>query len=123
MKPALGDADGRGSRRRYSYSNLFEVAFAAEMLGHGITFAVIESAMDEIKNIVRAGRFDGFFRIDRSFDPELGGHYRDWGYTRKEQISADTIFRDKGGMLPISTVAISIENMKRFIDAQIQKLG
>lgn len=117
VKPDFGDAEGRGSRRQYSYANLFEIAFAEEMLSHGVTFGIIEMVMGEVRSIAKTGRFEGFFRIDRSFDVKLGGYYQDWGCTSKEQIETNV------GILRTSTILISIESIKQMIDTQIEKLG
>ena len=63
VKPSFADASGRGSSRRYSYTNLIEIAFIGELLRRGLPFTEIKRILDteEYKKIIDKEKWDSVY--------------------------------------------------------------
>ena len=65
------DASGRGSARKYSYSNLIEIAVINELLGWNISFSKIKFILsnDLYRNIINDQKWDNIFWVSRQTVP------------------------------------------------------
>jgi DNA-binding transcriptional MerR regulator len=132
VEPKFGDAEGRGSKRRYSYENLLEIAFADELLNRGITFSAIWTMMSEFQNILRRKDFINYlFIADQliQYSPPPIGLER---YILSGAVSIEKfnnkkigdIFPAKAGKrLTTSVIIVSLQRIKEFIDAQLKEIS
>jgi len=131
--PEFVDAQGRGTKRLFSYDNLLEIAFADELLSRGITFSQIWTMMSEFKWILRQPNVADFlFVADQSIqdiEPSIGfqriiraGAVK----IKKFDGKIENLFPDKVGRLPritTSRLIISVAKLKEFIDAQLKEIS
>lgn len=132
VEPEYGDAEGRGTKRRYSYENLLQIAFADELLNRGITFSAIWTMMSEFQTILKEKNFtDNLFIAEGviQYSPPPIGPER---YIYSGVVSINKIKNKKiedlfpakaGERLTTSVIIVSIRRIKEFIDAQLKEIS
>jgi len=131
VQPSIENASGRGSARRYSYSNLIEIAFINELLSIGLPFSKIQRIVKtkEYREIIENHRWDSVFweymRVvparaskDRGAPHEFGVNFS----TRKEfkEYWGKYLF---GSHFTSSVIIVSFSALEHFVREHIQKIS
>ena len=150
VKTKGGDAPGRGTRRRYSYQNVIEIGFVDELLQYGLPFHTIKRIIEAagLSQRLREKGFDTVFWARREI-PVVPStqevQYRELirGVTLRWMTSLETLeeFQDStdkkllgleshsvkpGGPFSktrvVSCIVVNIQNVKKFVDDQIEDM-
>jgi DNA-binding transcriptional MerR regulator len=108
IRPSLADANGSGTRRRYSYSNLLELKIIKRLLDAGIRLEQVREVFDYLRQQVGDAVASANLVID--------GHSVVLARDDGELID---LVRKGQGVLNI----LSLANVKDEVDAQLSDIG
>lgn len=127
LRAEFGEADGRGSSRVFSYTNLIEIGILSELLQNGVPFSVIRmiTESEQVRDTLAQKAFNNVVFFQRqlvSSDVPMNKTAPWIGFVGS--LTLDEFVKNSRSLaMNLSTlVLINIGSIKRFIDARVKKL-